>query len=243
MRPRVSPLGDAATQVNMFRTKARANTQAQIAAADGDATELSPWVQRTGWSQLLAGQQRPQLLELNQPPAARSESYEGIIWTAVHEMAQLCEKSMQTDGGHFILTEIMQTEPYQGAKRTLQPYQCENLARFARPWQEIMMFFLRTTSREAAIGPVYHLTPTQSGMLAALRTTVAVLKPPSCPVQTAELKFSSIHQHCLQFCLALLDHSVRTTEYESPFLCALAVVGVSEHGFKSPQEFTSSSQP
>jgi hypothetical protein len=39
------------------------------------------------------------------------------------------------------------------------------------------------------------------------------------------------------FCIALLDHQITRREYDSPFVCALAVLGVKEDGWKGPEQY------
>jgi phosphopantothenoylcysteine synthetase/decarboxylase len=41
---------------------------------------------------------------------------------------------------------------------------------------------------------------------------------------------SSIQKACLEFCIALLSQSITRKEYDSPLVCALAVLGVKEDG-------------
>jgi hypothetical protein len=43
-------------------------------------------------------------------------------------------------------------------------------------------------------------------------------------------KLSRIQKTCLEFCIALLDHRITRREYDSPLVCALAVLGVKEEG-------------
>jgi hypothetical protein len=48
---------------------------------------------------------------------------------------------------------------------------------------------------------------------------------------------SSIQKACLEFCIALLSQSITRKEYDSPFVCALAVLGVKEDGWKGPEQY------
>jgi hypothetical protein len=41
---------------------------------------------------------------------------------------------------------------------------------------------------------------------------------------------SGIQKACLEFCIALLSQSITRKEYDSPLVCALAVLGVKEDG-------------
>ena len=44
-----------------------------------------------------------------------------------------------------------------------------------------------------------------------------------------------IQQACLEFCITLLDQSVTRREYDNALVCALAVLGVREDGWKGPE--------
>lgn len=48
---------------------------------------------------------------------------------------------------------------------------------------------------------------------------------------------SSIQKACLEFCIALLSQSITRKEYDSPMVCALAVLGVKEDGWKGPEQY------
>jgi len=233
-----SQLAAVNAQVDALRTQTYARTWDTIDIADH--TETSPWVSRTGWAIYLADCQRTRLRELIQPPTATSEGWEHVFWTAMHETAQLCEQSVRTEAGHFLRTEIMQTEPGQRSKQVLQPYQREDLARFVRPWQEVSLFLLRTMSAHGEHQPSYRLRASQRRALKALRVAAEVSSASKNRVtKEEESDFSSLHACCLRVCLQLLDQSVRTREYESPLVCALAVLGVTERGFKTPQQYIS----
>jgi hypothetical protein len=48
---------------------------------------------------------------------------------------------------------------------------------------------------------------------------------------------SSIQKACLAFCIALLSQSITRKEYDSPLVCALAVLGVKEDSWKGPEQY------
>jgi hypothetical protein len=48
---------------------------------------------------------------------------------------------------------------------------------------------------------------------------------------------SGIQKACLTFCIALLRQSITRKEYDSPMVCALAVLGVKEDGWKGPEQY------
>jgi superfamily II DNA helicase RecQ len=50
-------------------------------------------------------------------------------------------------------------------------------------------------------------------------------------------KLSRIQKACLAFCIALMNQSITRKEYDSPLVCALAVLGVKEDGWKGPEQY------
>ena len=50
-------------------------------------------------------------------------------------------------------------------------------------------------------------------------------------------RLTPIQQACLDFAIALLDHKTKRKEYDSALVCAAAVLGLSEHGWKGPESY------
>jgi RecQ family ATP-dependent DNA helicase len=50
-------------------------------------------------------------------------------------------------------------------------------------------------------------------------------------------KLSRLQKACLEFCIALLNQSITRKEYDSPLVCALAVLGVKEDGWKGAEQY------
>jgi hypothetical protein len=49
---------------------------------------------------------------------------------------------------------------------------------------------------------------------------------------------SNIQKACLTFCIALLSQSITRKEYDILIVCALAVLGVKEDGWKGPEQYS-----
>jgi hypothetical protein len=50
-------------------------------------------------------------------------------------------------------------------------------------------------------------------------------------------KLSSIQRACLEFCVALMSQKITRREYDSALVCALAVLGVKEDGWKGAEQY------
>jgi hypothetical protein len=236
-RPRAAE--PAATAVfdtlDQLRTRAEQATWATITAAD--LGEVSPWLERTGWAAYLTGWDRTKLLTLIQDPDARDPPRETLIWEAVAAAIQICQVSATQTVGVFVRFEAVRSRGEGGARRPLLPYIHQaDLRKSCRPWMQIVLFFVRTSQPDRQDGPPYELTPEQRTKLGALVDLAALATPTAEPPDGG---FSALHEACVEFCLSLLRQKVRTNEYESPLVCALAVLGVTERGWKGPDQYPS----
>jgi hypothetical protein len=61
--------------------------------------------------------------------------------------------------------------------------------------------------------------------------------PDLCTASVRQKKLNRLQKACLEFCIALLDHQITRREYDSPLVCALAVLGVKEDSWKGPEQY------
>lgn len=86
----------------------------------------------------------------------------------------------------------------------------------------VLMFFGRTWPVVDGVSPRYTLNNRQErAWLALLRTAERSTDTPTGLCEGDML--SPLAKACLVFCLSLLDQRVRSTEYESPLVCVLAL--------------------
>ncbi len=57
------------------------------------------------------------------------------------------------------------------------------------------------------------------------------------PDEDNKPELTIIQKACLNFCLALLDDGITRKEYDSPLVCALAVLGVQENGWMNASNY------
>jgi hypothetical protein len=50
-------------------------------------------------------------------------------------------------------------------------------------------------------------------------------------------KLTRLQKACVDFCISLLNHRITRKEYDSPLVCALAVLGVKEEGWKGAEQY------
>ena len=105
------------------------------------------------------------------------------------------------------------------------------------------MFIARTQLHRAEGQPRYRLSrgqkPLWRKVLALARERAALADSPA-PTNGEERdagRLSGLPEACLWFCLMLLGQIVKKTEYESPMICALAVLGMKPGGWKDVHEY------
>jgi RecQ family ATP-dependent DNA helicase len=195
----------------------------------------------------------------------RAEPIEAAMWEAMGGLARLSQQSVIDRIGVFVRLEAIRTEKHQTLFQPLQPYMDEaSIVRHARPWQQILMFFARTQREHPWRSPKYRLTRRQraawDAFVQAARGTDEVEEMDmdevdemdidevgdtqlearediqlEAPAETATM--TPIQEACLEFCITLLDQSVSRREYDNALVCALAVLGVREDGWKGAESY------
>ena len=205
----------------------------------GNVFEIDPWVERTGWHNYLNTQHLESLLALIDKPNPDNEPALTAIWDAMAELYHVCNETIASKAGIFIRMEAIRDQVHQQRYRPLQSYQAKKPSNdYCRPWQMVLMFFARTWPLVDPVYPRYTLNNRQeraySALLLAAETQLDHTSTTECDRDT----LSPLAESCLVFCLALLDQRVRGTEYESPLVCALALLGITANGWRECGQYT-----
>jgi superfamily II DNA helicase RecQ len=218
---------------------------------EADIHESTPWLLRTGWLTYLHGFERSALLTRVDEPEPGEVSVEGTIWQAVKDLLRLSEVAATKEAGLFIRLEAVRTHHEASSQRPLQPYQHpSSLAKSTRYWQQIIMFFVRTQSRPDQAHPSYSFTADQQNAFdvlieqahAAARTQQQHHDGSSedgSDTSADPVTLTSLQRAGLGFCIALLNQQARTNEYECALLAPLAILGLTQDGWKGPDQYTS----
>lgn len=243
----------------------------------GEITEVTPWIRRTGWAEYLEGCDREELLEsIAEPEEVEDDDNEEVteeinvkkiermIWKATGEMAAASQATVQRSGVMLRL-EAVRTEVEQKRYQPLQPYQeASSIERRCRPWQEMLMFFVRTMREHSWKSPKYRFNRRQ---FAAFEQLIEVAEeevrkeinpqqmdedednddnsssdhqPGSGPANDGQHKpLTAIQKACLTFCIELMNQTIHNREYDMALVCAAAVLGVHRHsgGFRDPESY------
>lgn len=237
----------------------------------GETDEASPWLKRTGWIEYLEGCDREDLLrsirEPNTNEDEEDEPIEGAVWQAMGEVAAISQATVE-QSGVMLRLEVIRTEMHQTRYHPLQPYQdAKEIKRRCRPWQQMLMFFVRTQRQHEWKSPPYRFNRRQ---FAAFEKLIAVAErvaggesdendneeegesESGDEVQNSTeaahhesnepprpQPMSEIQKACLAFCVELLNQRIHNREYDMALICATAVLGVhpTRGGFRDPESY------
>ena len=230
---------------------------------EGEASEVNPWLERTGWLRYLTGLDREKLSESITKPNPNDEAVADRMWSTMESLARYCQQTITSRVGHFVRIEAIRTEKHQTKYHPLQPYQnVKGFGDYVRAWQQVLMFFMRSADSKARQRqsdtwkmPKYRFTKSQRQAWRAFNDAVQTeIRHPTEEEQDAQSSgvsnttedastsdddapLGELERLCLKFCIALLDHQISKHEYESPLVCALAVLGIHGDQWMGPDRY------
>ncbi|KAK1807894.1 hypothetical protein LTR12_017752 [Friedmanniomyces endolithicus] len=155
----------------------------QDAIQPGDTTETTPWIRRTGWDRYLSGCDRSDLLEVVAEPEEsderersreqeREEEWERkvdqTLWKSMGELAAISQATVE-QSGVMLRMEAVRSEVDQQRFAPLRPYQeAASIERHCRPWQQMLMFLVRTQRPHDWHSPVYRFNRRQKAAFEAM---------------------------------------------------------------------------
>lgn len=215
---------------------------------EGEVDEVNSWLERTGWHGYLKELNSEELMESVQKPGSDPENpepFEEAIWEAMTEVARISQTTV-SQSGVFVRMEAIRTEEHQTRYSPLETYwDPESIDRRAQPWRQMLMFFVRTQKRHNWRSPPYKFTRAQFTAFSKLIEEVEMVitreesreEPEEEKESSTEKEMNSVQTACLDFCIQLLNQEITQSEYESPLVCALAVLGVCETGWREPDSY------
>lgn len=131
----------------------------------GERDEANPWLRRTQWAVYLAGLDPQRLVDCVQRPGEADTTDDdraaAAIWDSMEAVARMSQR-VSSQAGHTIRIEAVRTERDQTPHTPLQAYMDEdNIVRHTMPWQQVLMFFVRTQTRHDWESPHYRFTERQ----------------------------------------------------------------------------------
>ena len=207
---------------------------------EGENDDVSPWLSRTRWHKYLKGYDHKQLMASIAKPNTDPENpepFEEAIWEAMTDVARMSQQTV-SKAGVFVRMEAVRTEKQQTRYMPLETYwDPESVDRRAQAWRQMLMFFVRTQREHEWRSPPYRFTPRQFDKFEQMIEAAEYVVGGEMQEDTQVGGMSQIQRACLDFCVELLNMEMEFDEYESVVVCALAVLGVSEMGWRGPNSY------
>ncbi|KAK0352147.1 hypothetical protein LTR59_017192 [Friedmanniomyces endolithicus] len=249
----------------------------QDAIQPGDTTKTTPWIRRTGSDRYLSGCDRSDLLEVIAEPEESDErdrsseessedewerKVDQALWKTMGELAAIIQ-SIVGQSGVMLRMEAVRSEADQQRFTPLRPYQeAASIERHCRPWQQTLMFFVRTQRPHDWHSPVYRFNRRQKMAFEAMVEAVSQEVRHAREEQEGDEEESedeesggsedgdqihpsqenegmrAVHRACLTLCIELMNQTIHNQEYDMAMLCATAVLGVhAQQGFRDPESY------
>lgn len=207
---------------------------------EGEGDDVNPWLSRTKWHKYLKKPNPTDMIASVAAPSTdpeKPEPYETVIWKAMTEVAQISQMTV-SKAGVFLRMEAVRSEKYQTRYMPLETYwDPEEINRRVQPWRQMMVFFVRTQKEHDWRSPPYKFTSEQFDKFDRMIEEAGRVIDGEVEQGEGETGMSAIQKACLDFCVELLNMEIEFTEYESALVCALAVLGVSETGWRGPDSY------
>ena len=187
--------------------------------------QVSPWLERTRWSQYLNGVQfseAAKLADLPNPmrepaPEEISKSIDRLVSTAY---ASVCEDKVNFFGQKRITSFLPHKEVY--SRPLVVKLQQSTYTQYKHSWKRLLAFTCRTSQRDCPINLRHRLNSRQTALLDSL---LALANKHAAGNDSAT---DLLDRLCLDFCLSLLDHRLTGDIFESVIVGFLAVWGIDE---------------
>jgi superfamily II DNA helicase RecQ len=207
---------------------------------EGEEDDVNPWLSRTKWHKYLQKPNPKDMIASVTAPSTdpeKPEPYETVVWKAMTDVAQISQMTV-SKAGVFVRMEAVRSEKHQTRYTPLETYwDPDEIARRVQPWRQMMMFFVRTQKEHDWQSPPYKFTPEQFEKFDRLIEEAGRVIDGETEPGDGEAGMSAIQAACLDFCVELLNMEIEFSEYESALVCALAVLGVSEAGWRGTDTY------
>ncbi|KAH0553155.1 hypothetical protein GP486_006660 [Trichoglossum hirsutum] len=192
-----------------------------------DATEVSPWLERTQWIRHLERQDKASMIQLIKPAQVNEMELKEVE----KSLKRLVEKARQTILQRKISTFMLhRLESFHSGQDAAKPFHVnmnlQTIERYQRVWSQLLMYVLRTADSDSRL---YRLKQDQRSCMQELLVAAnRALQYEDGELEEEEVK--AMHQEldgsCLALCMALLDHRLNHDEYESAIVSCLAIMGL-----------------
>jgi superfamily II DNA/RNA helicase len=190
--------------------------QAQAVIQASHRVKADVWLELTAWVPHLQGCSRTSLLEAREPPEGSEEQELSVACRAMRRVIRKAFRSCRFEvvGRHTLeLIERRETGAPSNEKPFYARQRVGTIKKYSLTLLRVFCYLWRT--RGCAERPPYKLSSLQQAALSQAQQSVSQAG------DTAE-----IEEHCLQFWIQLLDHTLLADEHESGLLSGVAVLGL-----------------
>jgi hypothetical protein len=184
-------------------------------------THISPWLEKTRWGEQLAGQSLSKVAELLHPPEA-GEAGLLLLLQSFDALIEQARQSVLTEEINVFalhrISSFVKGRPY---KRPLHTKILDGTYRkYQSVWHKLLSFVYRLAIIRQQPQLRYVLTQAQLDALSQLSSQREGSPLLSTPMD---------QQHCLNLCIALLDHKLHGKLSDSIVVVFLAVLGINSN--------------
>lgn len=205
----------------------RAERTAQLGTGVTHKTEVSPWLDRTRWMAYFQDQELGDILALAEKPHLTSEPALVAITDALDSLIEAAYHSVCEDKINYFaqrrISSFLPKKAYYN-KPLVVKLQKNTYAKYKDIWKRLLCFVCRSARLGEQCQLPHCLTSQQTALLDSL-----LAEPDHVPATATGSQGESrvqLYRLCLDFCIALLDHQLNSSLYDSIVIGFLAVLGV-----------------
>lgn len=220
----------------------------------GEIHDANSWLRVTGWTRYLQEFTTPsdfdalRAMVATPLPDADDPVEQGVwrMWVAMEGVVRKSQWTVQHTG-QAIRIEAVRSEKGQTPYRPLLAYMDpDSVVKHMQPWQQILAFIARTQVPRTEKHPPYGMTPRQRKKWRQLWQMATAHSPTAendkedsgeDDPEPPQWRMSDMERACLEFCIELMNQTYHAQEYESVLICAMAVLGRGEFGWRDPESY------
>ncbi|PKX88847.1 uncharacterized protein P174DRAFT_455125 [Aspergillus novofumigatus IBT 16806] len=218
--------------------QAQARAKADQAIQASQLTDANPWLRMTQWADYLQGTQAHDLLACvaapEEDPQDATEQRVQVIWATMEQVACKSQQTVQ-HCGQAIRVEAVWSEKGQTPYRPLLAYMDEAAVQKHAPHGWTSPKYGMTARQRQKWRQLWQLA--SQAVVPGDREDREDLEDLENPEDLEVWAMTAIEKACLEFCIELLNQRHRSHEYESALVCAMAVLGQGEAGWRDPESY------
>ena len=201
-------------------------------------SQANPWLEHSSWTQHLLGFQRIQLKEsltvIPDDDQALSIACQATV-QVIHQALKVCHPALVPRSA-LLYVNRRETGAVSNERPFYSKHSPDTIRKYCSIWTKMLCYLWH--SQEWEERPAYTLTAVQSGDFTDVRRCAHATQPTS-RKESKEQK-EELYTAVLNFWMAMLDHTLQNSEFESGIVSAVAVLGLDTEsgGWADASSFT-----